>query len=217
MTWRLSDAILLINQQSHGQHQRPVWRYFLRSGSWPSAETLTPRPKTSNAACLQFQSSASRGGRIACSPPKNCPAIRRSACNSNLFTQLWLGRRIAFFDGLQNHQHNGADQHHGGGRIESRVVTAESGGLSTAVNCKKQSNSGYRGFETERHHPLICLIGGSLEAIDDESTNSAHSCTVAARDCWLDRPSPRRTLDQIRTTPKEKPCSNQAKPMTRTC
>jgi len=38
MAMRLSDADLLINQQSYGQSQCPLWSIFLRDRSWPVAE-----------------------------------------------------------------------------------------------------------------------------------------------------------------------------------
>ena len=38
MTWRLSEAGLLINQQSYGQSQRPLGDAFVRDNFWPDTE-----------------------------------------------------------------------------------------------------------------------------------------------------------------------------------
>jgi len=44
MTWRLSDAGLLINLQSFGQSQRPLCGAFLMDRSWPTARIPTQCP-----------------------------------------------------------------------------------------------------------------------------------------------------------------------------
>jgi len=112
---------------------------------------------------------------------QNSSAIRRSTGNRNPLTQPGQEAPHRAFDALQNQQQNGANQHHGSGQIESQAATTEPGGRNAAVDREKPPNSVFHRFQTGRQRYPIWLIAGSIDVIDDESTNSAHSCNIASR------------------------------------